>query len=113
MKLFIAEKPSLAQAIAAGIGVGRKLDGYISVNGGKEIVTWCYGHILVQLNPDEYAEKYRAWRMKDLPIVPSVWKMKVKAEAAEIIPMLTFIGRKYRALTLQLADLLHRRWQST
>ena len=83
MKLFIAEKPSLAQAIAAGIGVGRKLDGYISVNGGKEIVTWCYGHILVQLNPDEYAEKYRSWRMEDLPIIPSVWKLKVKAEVAK------------------------------
>ena len=61
MKLFIAEKPSLAQAIAAGIGNGKKSDGYISVNGGKEIVTWCYGHILVRLNPDEYAEKYRSW----------------------------------------------------
>ncbi len=83
MKLFITEKPSLAQAIAAGIGVGRKLDGYISVNGGKEIVTWCYGHILVQLNPDEYAEKYRSWRMEDLPIIPSVWKLKVKAEVAK------------------------------
>ena len=83
MKLFIAEKPSLAQAIAAGIGVGKKSDGYISLNGGKEIVTWCYGHILVQLNPDEYAEKYRAWRMEDLPIIPSVWKLKVKAEAAK------------------------------
>ena len=83
MKLFIAEKPSLAQAIAAGIGVGRKLDGYISLNGGKEIVTWCYGHILVQLNPDEYAEKYRSWRMEDLPIIPSLWKLKVKAEVAK------------------------------
>ena len=83
MKLFIAEKPSLAQAIAAGIGVGKKCDGYISLNGGKEIVTWRYGHILAQLNPDEYAEKYRAWRMEDLPIIPSLWKLKVKPEAAK------------------------------
>ncbi|MBQ3441894.1 MAG: DNA topoisomerase III [Selenomonadaceae bacterium] len=83
MKLFIAEKPSLAQAIAAGIGVGKKFDGYISLNGGKEIVTWCYGHILAQLNPDEYAEKYRSWRMEDLPIIPSLWKLKVKPDAAK------------------------------
>ena len=62
MKLFIAEKPSLTQAIEAGIGVEKKSNGYISVNGGKEIVTWCYGHILVQLNPNEYAEKYRIWQ---------------------------------------------------
>ena len=83
MKLFIAEKPSLAQAIAAGIGVGKKFDGYISVNDGKEIVTWCYGHILEQLSPNEYAEKYRAWRMEDLPIIPSAWKLKVKPEATK------------------------------
>jgi len=83
MKLFIAEKPSLAQAIAAGIGVGKKSDGYISLNGGKEIVTWCYGHILEQLSPNEYAEKYRAWRMEDLPIIPSLWKLKVKPDAAK------------------------------
>ena len=70
MKLFIAEKPSLAQAIAAGIGVGKRADGYISLNNGNEIVTWCYGHILEQLNPSEYAEKYQKWRMKNLPIIP-------------------------------------------
>ena len=46
-------------------------------------MTWRYGHILAQLNPDEYAEKYRAWRMEDLPIIPSLWKLKVKPEAAK------------------------------
>ena len=49
MKLFIAEKPSLAQAIATGIGVGKKNDGYISLNSGEEIVTWCYGHSATRL----------------------------------------------------------------
>ena len=39
MKLFITEKPSLAQAIAASIGVEKKSDGYIALNDGKEIVT--------------------------------------------------------------------------
>ena len=72
MKLFIAEKPSLAQAIAAGIGVGKKNDGYISLNGGNE-----------QLNPSEYAEKYQKWRMEDLPIIPNQWKLKVKSDAAK------------------------------
>ena len=83
MKLYIAEKLSLAQAIASGIGDGTKGDGYISLNSGREIVTWCYGHILEQLNPDEYAEKYKHWRMEDLPIVPDIWKLKVKTDAAK------------------------------
>lgn len=37
MKLYIAEKPSLARAIVAGIGVGKNFDGYTSLNGGKAI----------------------------------------------------------------------------
>ena len=82
MKLFIAEKPSMAQAIAAGIGVGKKFDGYISLNDGAEIVTWCYGHILEQLNPSDYDAKYQQWRMEDLPIVPNIWRLKVKSDAA-------------------------------
>ena len=45
---MIAEKPTLAQAIAAGIGAGKKHDGYISLNGGNEVVTWCYGHSSVR-----------------------------------------------------------------
>lgn len=80
MKLFIAEKPSLAQAIAAGIGVGKRQDGYISLNGGNEVVTWCYGHILEQLSPSEYDERYKTWSMSDLPIVPNPWRLKVKRE---------------------------------
>lgn len=68
MKLFIAEKPSLAQAIAAGIGDGKRQDGYISFNGGNEVVTWCYGHILEHFSPSEYDDRYKTWSMLDLPI---------------------------------------------
>ena len=83
MKLFIAEKPSLARAIAAGIGVGKNCDGYISLNGGNEIVTWCYGHILENFSPDEYAEKYKHWCLEYLPIIPEKWKLKVKSDTAK------------------------------
>ena len=83
MRLFIAEKPSLGQALAQGLGSGKKEAGYISLNGGEDIVTWCFGHILEQLNPDEYDEKYKRWRMEDLPIVPEVWKLRVKPDAAK------------------------------
>ncbi|MBR3457951.1 MAG: DNA topoisomerase III [Selenomonadaceae bacterium] len=83
MRLFIAEKPSLGQALAQGIGSGKKESGYISLNGGNDIVTWCFGHILEQLNPDEYDEKYKRWRMEDLPILPEKWKLKVRPDAAK------------------------------
>ncbi|MBR3721828.1 MAG: DNA topoisomerase III [Selenomonadaceae bacterium] len=79
MKLFIAEKPSLAQAIAGGLGNGTKKDGCIVI--GNNVVTWCFGHILEQLSPNEYNDDYKYWKMETLPIIPSPWKLKVKPDA--------------------------------
>lgn len=81
MRLFIAEKPSLGRAIAENLGKGTKKDGYISLNDGKDVVTWCFGHILEQYDPNEYDEKYKHWNLADLPILPKVWKLKVKKDA--------------------------------
>ena len=53
----------------------RSKDGYIETGGG--IVTWGFGHILRQAEPNEYDEKYRRWDMADLPIIPKDWKMLV------------------------------------
>lgn len=75
MRLFIAEKPSLALAIANGLGIKQKKDGYF--DGGENIVTFCYGHIMQQCSPDEYDEKYKQWKMETLPIIPEKWKLKV------------------------------------
>ena len=66
-KLFIAEKPELAKAIATGMnGNILRKDGYFQV--GDNIVTWAYGHILSLAMPELYDEKYKAWRIEDLPL---------------------------------------------
>ena len=44
MKLIIAEKPSVAQTIAAALGVKEKKDGYIE--GGGCLISWCVGQII-------------------------------------------------------------------
>lgn len=75
MRLFIAEKPSLALEIANGLGGVTKKNGYFYI--GNNIVTWAYGHVLRQLNPEEYSEQFKIWRMEDLPIVPRDWKLAV------------------------------------
>lgn len=80
-RLFIAEKPSLGRAIAQGLGKCTTGDGCIYA--GNDVVTWCFGHILEQCSPEEYDEKYAKWRIEDLPILPSAWKMKVKQSAAK------------------------------
>ena len=45
--LFIAEKPSLARAIAEGLGVLRRGKTAIECRNGA-VVTWCFGHLLEQ-----------------------------------------------------------------
>lgn len=77
MILYIAEKPNLATAIAHGLGKGQRKDGFFAMNGGQQIVTWCFGHILEQLKPDEYDEKYKKWDFADLPIIPNPWQLKI------------------------------------
>ena len=76
MRLYIAEKPSMGREIAKCLPAPhRSKDGYIETGGG--IVTWGFGHILRQAEPNEYDEKYRRWNMADLPIIPTEWKMLV------------------------------------
>ena len=43
MKLVIAEKPSVAQSLAAVIGATARKDGYLEGNGWR--VSWCVGHL--------------------------------------------------------------------
>ena len=73
MRLFIAEKPSLGRAIAEGLGKGTSHEGYISC--GNDTVTWCFGHLLEQANPEDYAPELKRWNMNALPIVPEEWKL--------------------------------------
>jgi DNA topoisomerase-3 len=78
MRLFIAEKPSLARAIAEALpGPRQKRDGYIEC-GGDNLVAWCAGHILEQAPPDEYDPKFKTWSLDHLPITPQQWKLVVK-----------------------------------
>lgn len=76
VRLYIAEKPSMAAEIAKCLpGPISRKDGYI--NTGAGIITWGYGHILRQAEPDEYDPKYEKWRVEDLPIIPQSWKLFV------------------------------------
>ena len=79
MRLFIAEKPSLARAIADALpGLQTKRRGFIEC-GPEDVVTWCAGHVLELAEPDQYAPEYKAWRLDHLPIAPTTWRLAVSA----------------------------------
>lgn len=92
MRLFIAEKPSLALAIANGLGHKSKKDGYFDC--GDDIVTFCYGHIMQQCSPDEYDEKYKQWKLETLPIIPEKWKLKVSPNCAKQFKVIKDLVKK-------------------
>ena len=75
MKLVIAEKPSVAQSLAAVIGATVRKDGYLEGNGWR--VSWCVGHLAGLADADVYNPDYAKWRYDDLPILPEHWKMVV------------------------------------
>ena len=74
-KLVIAEKPSVAQSIAAVIGAKQKHDGYLT--GGGYTVSWCLGHLAELSDASAYNADYAKWNRKDLPIIPENYRFTV------------------------------------
>ncbi|MGF1683362.1 DNA topoisomerase III [Photobacterium minamisatsumaniensis] len=98
--LYIAEKPSLGRAIAAVLPRPHKnQNGYIEVGNG-DIVTWCIGHLLEQVEPDAYDEKYKKWNLADLPIVPEQWQLSPRKSAKQQLAVV-------RKLCKQASDVVH------
>ena len=75
MKLIIAEKPSVARDIARVLKCGERHEGYLQ--GGDYMVSWALGHLVTLVEPDELDERYKKWRMEDLPIEPETIPTKV------------------------------------
>jgi len=69
--LVVAEKPSVAKAIADVLGAKTRRDG--SYEGNGFIISWCIGHLLGLAEPQAYDEKYSKWHYEDLPILPENW----------------------------------------
>ena len=91
-KLVIAEKPSVAQSIAAVLGATKRNDGYLS--GGGYLVSWCFGHLAELASADVYDEKYAKWRYDDLPILPASWRFTLKADKSRQFELLRDLMRR-------------------
>ena len=75
MNLVIAEKPSVAQSIAAVLGANKRHDGYME--GNNYIVSWCIGHLVELATADTYDERYAKWDYANLPILPENWQYSI------------------------------------
>ena len=74
-KLIITEKPSVAQDFAKVFGVSGRNNGYIEND--TYVITWCEGHLVEMVYPEEYDIKYKKWALRDLPFLPETYKYGV------------------------------------
>lgn len=82
MKLIIAEKPSLARNIAAGIGKMTNKNGYLEGNG--YLITWAFGHLFSLADIEHYnplPEGQTRWTMQNLPCFPSQFHFELKKDS--------------------------------
>ena len=83
MVLIIAEKPSLARNIAAGIGeVKARRDGYLECDG--YLISWAFGHLFSLCDIEQYSpspDGTNKWTMKNLPCFPREFKFDLKKGA--------------------------------
>ena len=101
--LYIAEKPSLGRAIAEGLGIVRRENGFFVCRNGAT-VTWCFGHLFEQAEPDAYLPDdipttkrgKKMWRLRDLPVIPTEWKMLVRKQKG-VKGQLSVIGKLIRS----------------
>jgi DNA topoisomerase-3 len=75
MILCIAEKPSVAKDIALVIGAKQRHDGFYEGNGYW--VSWTFGHLCTLKEPHDYKESWKFWDLKDLPILPDKFGIKL------------------------------------
>ncbi|MBS0513641.1 MAG: hypothetical protein JSR42_21000 [Proteobacteria bacterium] len=94
MRLFIAEKPSVAKAIAGERGQTGTGDDFLPC--GTDTVTWCFGHMLEETEPDDdtlddvprHDSGKKVWRVDGLPIIPADWILQLKEDARKQLAMI-------------------------
>ncbi|MFE4894284.1 DNA topoisomerase III [Peribacillus butanolivorans] len=88
--VVLAEKPSVGRDIAKVLNCGRKGNGFFE--GDQYIVTWALGHLVTHADPETYDEKYKTWRLEDLPMLPPSLKLVVIKQS----------GKQFQAVKTQL-----------
>lgn len=93
-RLYIAEKPDVGRKIAALLGNPRDKQTHIETDHG--VVTWGFGHLITQAEPEQYDPKWRNKGLAFLPVDPRVIKLvpeeKKKDQVAAVGRLLASLG---------------------
>ncbi|GMB01492.1 DNA topoisomerase III [Pelosinus sp. IPA-1] len=89
--VVLAEKPSVGRDLARVLHCNRKENGYFE--GDRHIVTWALGHLVTLADPEIYDEKYKTWKLEDLPMLPPQLKLVIIKQT----------GKQFHTVKAQLA----------
>jgi DNA topoisomerase-3 len=91
-RLFIAEKQSVADAIAEALGVTqRKSDYYVC---GADLVAAASGHLFEMPEPEYYVPACKIWSFVHLPILPREWAILPKPKWLRRIELIAQLSRQ-------------------
>jgi DNA topoisomerase-3 len=74
MQLIVAEKPSVGRDIARVLGL--RGAGRASIAGPDRVITWCVGHLVELEEPAAYDDRWKAWRLDTLPMIPQRFRLR-------------------------------------
>ncbi|HBJ18312.1 MAG TPA: DNA topoisomerase III [Clostridiales bacterium] len=97
MILIIAEKPSLARNICAGIGEMTKRNGYFE--GGGYLVSYAFGHLFSLADVEEYSPAPGGgtrWTLENLPCFPKEFRFTLRKGADKKVD--AGVERQFRLL---------------
>jgi len=80
--LIIAEKPSVARDLTDALpGTFENHESYYESE--DTVITFAVGHLVELIAPEEYDERFKKWRMDDLPIIPDEFRLHARDKKAE------------------------------
>jgi DNA topoisomerase III len=80
--LVIAEKPSVARDLTDALpGTFENHESYYESE--DTVITFAVGHLVELIAPEEYDERFKKWRMDDLPIIPDEFRLHARDKKAE------------------------------
>ncbi len=79
--LVLTEKPSVGREVAKILNCNQKGNGCFV--GPRYIVVWALGHLVTLADPELYDEKYKTWKIEDLPMLPAKMDLVVMKETSK------------------------------
>ncbi|MFZ5986721.1 MAG: DNA topoisomerase III [Bacillota bacterium] len=79
--LVLTEKPSVGRDIAKVLNCSQGGNGYMM--GARYIITWALGHLVTLAEPEAYGDRYKTWKLEDLPMLPGKMELVVIRQTAK------------------------------